>query len=309
MEFKCQKIDVHHHILPPEYMTALAKIQVTRSAGVSFPKWDSAISLALMDREGIEVAITSISAPGIYFGDGQFTRDLARRCNEFSARLIKEHPQRFGAFAVLPLPDIEASLLELEYALDTLNLDGVGLLSSINGQYLGNPAMNDLLAELNRRKTVAFVHPNAPPEPMLPKTSVPPAIMEFVFDTTRAVANLIFTRALKRYPAIRFIFPHAGGTVPFLAGRISMGEQKVIEYLKTLYFDVALSATPYALRSLQELADPSHILFGSDFPFLPEPLIGSMIEGLKNYGGFDAELRTAIERANAIALFPRFKSY
>ncbi len=308
MEFEYQKIDVHHHILPPDYMTALAKIQVTKSAGVSFPKWESASSLALMDRQGIEVAITSISAPGIYFGDLNFARDLSRRCNEFSARLIKEHPQRFGAFAVLPLPDVETSLLEVEYALDTLNLDGVGLLSSINGQYLGNPAMNDLLAELNRRRAVAFVHPNAPPDPMLPKTNVPPAIMEFVFDTTRAVANLTFTRALKRYPAIRFIFPHAGGTVPFLAGRISMGEQKVIEYLKTLYFDVALSATPYALRSLQELADPSHILFGSDFPFLPEPLITTMVEGLKNYGGFNAELRTAIERENALALFPRFKS-
>jgi len=303
-----RRIDVHHHILPPEYMTALAKIQVTRSAGVPFPKWDSASSLALMDRKGIEIAITSISAPGIYFGDLNFTRDLARRCNEFSAHLIKEHPQRFGAFAVLPLPDIEAALQELAYALDTLHLDGVGMLSSINGEYLGSPAMNDLLAELNRRRAVVFVHPNAPPERMLPNTNVPPAIMEFVFDTTRAVANLVFTRALKRYPAIRFIFPHAGGTVPFLAGRISMGEQKVIQYLKTLYFDVALASTPYALRSLQELADPSHILFGSDSPFLPEPLITGMIEGLNDYRGFDVGMHTAINRENALALFPRFKS-
>jgi predicted TIM-barrel fold metal-dependent hydrolase len=307
MDAKHQRIDVHHHILPPEYINALAKIQVTKSAGVAFPKWDSASSLAFMDKKGIEVAITSISAPGIYFGDIKFTRDLARQCNEFSARLIKENPQRFGAFAVLPLPDVEAALQELAYALDTLQLDGVAMLSSIDGEYLGSPTMNDLLAELNRRRAVVFVHPNVPAERMLPKTNVPPAIMEFVFDTTRAVANLVFSRALKNYPAIGFIFPHAGGTVPFLAGRISMGWKKVIEFLKTLYFDVALASTPYALRSLQELADPSHILFGSDFPFLPEMLITDQIEGLQDYKGFEAAMRRAIDWDNALALFPRFK--
>jgi predicted TIM-barrel fold metal-dependent hydrolase len=301
------RIDVHHHILPMEYISSLARISINKSAGVAFPQWDIEKSLALMDRKSIMAAIVSISAPGIYFGNRNFARELARSCNEFSARLIQEYPERFGAFAVLPLPDIEASLLELEYALDTLNLDGVGLLSSIDGQYLGNPETDYLLSELNRRKAVVFVHPNAPPDHMLPKTNIPPAIMEFVFDTTRAVANLIITRTIRRYPDIRFIFPHAGGTIPFLAGRISMGEQKVIQYLKTLYYDIALSATPYALRSLQELAEPSHILFGSDFPFLPEPLITSMIEGLENYKGFSDEMRYSIEQKNALALFPRFK--
>ncbi len=301
------RIDVHHHILPPEYLDALAKIGITQSAGVVFPKWDVERSLALMDKEHIEVAIVSISAPGVYFGDLAFARNLSRRCNEFAAQLIKKKPQRFGAFATLPLPDLKASLLELEYAVDTLKLDGVSLLSNIEGRYLGDPEFDELFADLNRRKAVVFVHPNAPPKEMLPKINVPPAVMEFVFDTTRAIANLVHNRAFRRFSDIRFIFPHAGGVVPFLAWRISFGEKKVIQYLKTLYYDIALSATPYALRSLQELADPTHILFGSDFPFLPEPLITTMVEGLENYDGFEAQVRTLIERKNALALFPRFR--
>ena len=306
---KPYRIDVHHHILPLEYISALGKIGTRESAGIAFPQWDIEKSIALMDRKGIMAALVSISAPGIYFGNRDFTRDLARSCNEFSARLIQEYPQRFGAFAVLPLPDIEASLLELEYALEALNLDGVVLLTNINGQYLGDPAFENLFMELNRRKTVVFIHPNTPPAEMLPKTKVPSAVMEFVFDTTRAIANLIYTRTLKRYPDIRLIFSHAGGTAPFLAWRISMGDRKIIEALKSLYYDIALSATPYALRSLQETADPSHILFGSDYPFLPESLITSMVEGITYYDGFDTQTRVAIERDNALTLFPRFKSY
>jgi len=305
---KPHRIDVHHHILPVEYISSLAKIGIKESAGIVFPKWDIEKSLALMNRRGIMAAIVSISAPGIYFGDQNFSRELARSCNEFSARLIQKYPQHFGSFAVLPLPDMESSLLELDYALDTLNLDGVGLLTNIDGQYLGDSAFEDLFAELNRRSAVVFIHPNTPPAEMLPKTKVPPAIMEFVFDTTRAIANLIYTRALKRYPHIRLIFSHAGGTAPYLAWRISMGDRKIIDSLKSLYYDIALSATPYTLRSFQESADPSHILFGSDYPFLPESLLPSMIDGIQHYDGFDPQTRRAIERDNALTLFPRFKS-
>ena len=303
------RIDVHHHILPEEYISSLASVNIKESARVVFPKWSVESSIAFMDRRDISAAIVSVSAPGVYFGDPEFARKLARRCNEFSARLIRDHPKRFGAFAVLPLPDVQASLLELEHALDALNLDGVGLLSNYNGQYLGDPAFKDLYAELNRRKAVVFVHPNTLPDAMLPKTKVTPAIMEFVFDTTRAVANLIYSRTLRRYPDIHFIFPHAGGTVPYLTWRISMGERGIIKQLKRLYYDIALSATPYALRSLQELAYPSHILFGSDYPFFPEPLLTPMLESMENYDGFDERTREAVGWTNALALFPRFESY
>ncbi len=302
-----QRIDIHHHSLPPEYIKELASIGVSESAGVQFPKWDPESSLAFMERRGIAAAILSVSAPGIFFGDIKFSRNLARKCNEFAADVIKEYPNRFGALAVLPLPDIKSSLTELEYALDSLNLNGVGLLSNYEEFYLGDPVFDDLLAELNRRKAVVFVHPNTLPEKMLPKTSVSPAIMEFVFNTTRVVANLIYSRSLRRFPDIRFIFPHAGGCVPYLAWRISMGSRGFIKQLKNLYFDIALSATPYSLPALQELAYDSHILFGSDFPFLPEPLITAQIEGFENYKGFTQEARLMIERENMLILFPQFK--
>ncbi len=260
-----------------------------------------------MDRQGIKKAITSISSPGIYFGDRVFRNNLARRCNKFSAELCDKYPKRFGAFAILPLPDIGASLIELEHAIDTLNLDGVVIHSNINGRYIGDPEFDDLLLELNRRNAVVFIHPNSPPEDKLPMSKSRAAALEFVFDTTRLVANLIYRGILKRYPDINFILSHAGGTVPYLVWRISFGKKRVINQLKKLYYDIALSATPYVFPSLLELVDPSHILFGSDHPFLPEPLITSIIREFENYQGFNANIRKIIERENALALFPHFK--
>lgn len=302
------RIDVHHHIMPPEYISALSSVNINTSAKVQFPKWDVDRSLAFMERQNIAAAVLSISAPGIHFGDNEFAQKLARKCNVFSAGIISKHPERIGAFAVLPIPDMNTSLSELEYSLDTLGLDGVGLLSNYHGKFLGDPIFVDLFSELNRRKTVVFVHPNTLPEEMLPKTKVSPAIMEFVFDTTRVIANLIYSRTLRKFPEIQFIFPHAGGTVPYLAYRISMGQKSVIKQLKRLYYDIALSATPYALSSLQTLVDSSHILFGSDFPFFPEPLFNEMITEYSNYEGLDAEMRKSIDRDNALSLFPRFKN-
>lgn len=307
MKTSSHRIDVHHHMLPVDYLSSVNSLGITKSAGVVFPNWDLDTSLRFMDKLSIATTILSISAPGIYFGDIDLARKLARRCNEFSSKVINENPQRFGGFASLPLLDLNASLIELEYALDELKLDGVGLLSNIEGCYLGDPAYDDLYAELNRRKSVVFIHPNSPPKEMLPRIDIPAAVMEFVFDSTRAVANLLHNNILKRYPEIRFIVPHAGGTVPFLAYRIATGSKRTIKLLKSLYYDVAFSATPYALRSLQELADPTHILFGSDYPFLPEPLITTMVENLQQYDGFDSKTRYAIERENALILFPRFQ--
>jgi predicted TIM-barrel fold metal-dependent hydrolase len=317
MSPELNRIDVHHHIVPPEYVKALAKLGITESAGIPFPHWNAETALDVMDRQGIKVAITSISYPGVYFGDLAFARELARRCNEMSARLISDHSQRFGAFAVLPLPDVEASLLELEYALDTLQLDGVTMLSSIGNKYLGDPSSDALYSELNRRRTVVFVHPAVPPGSDVLKLILPPSLIEFTFDTTRAVASLLFSGTLERYPDIRFIFSHAGGTVPYLAWRISLGEwlpgisekvpQGVITYIKRLYYDTALSTTRYTLRSLQELIDISHILFGSDYPFLPEPVVSATISDFQSYDGFTEQDRRVIEWGNALSLFPRLR--
>lgn len=303
---KPYKIDIHHHIVPKEYLSALLSIGITKAVGEPFPQWDIENTLAFMDRQGISAAITSISAPGIYFGDDNFTQKLARQCNEISARMVSEYPNRFGAFAILPLPDIEASIVELEYALDTLKLDGVVLLTNIGGIYIGDAHYEELFFELNRRKAVVFIHPNVPPLDTLPMI-IKPAVLEFVFDTTRAIANLIHRGNIKEFPGIRFIFSHAGGTAPFITWRITFGNQKIIDKLKHFYYDTAVSATPYTLSSLLNLVESSQVLFGSDYPFLPERVVKLMNEGLQNYD-YDAETRAKIMQKNALTLFPRFKN-
>ena len=309
------RIDVHHHIVPSEYVRALAGIGITNSIGASFPAWDVETTLAVMDRNMIQKAVTSISCPGVFFGDTSFATTLSRRVNEISARLVSDHSPRFGAFATLPLPDTDMALSELAYSLDTLKLDGVVLLTNYAGRYLGDPSYEELFTELNRRKTPVFVHPTDPKAGNVLGPHVPNFLFEVAFDTTRAIINLIFSGTIERFPDIPFIFAHAGGAAPYLAWRISLGTfvipgavekapKDAISYMKHLYYDTALSASPYALRSLQELVDPTHILFGSDYPFAPEVVTVETLKGLQAYDGFGTEERKAIERGNALRLFP-----
>lgn len=310
------RIDVHHHIVPSDYVAALAGLGISAGGGMPFPRWDPASTLEMLDRQGIAAAVTSISTPGVHFGDAGFARDLARRCNETSARLVADHPTRFGAFAILPLPDVKHALAELEYALDELELDGVVLLSSqSDGRYLGDPRFDELMAELERRAAVVFVHPTVPVTSQAIRLDIPGFIAEFTFDTTRAALNLVWTGTAERCPNVRFLLSHAGGTTPFLAVRAGgmalspefreRAPKGVAHYLARFYYDTALSAVPNALRSLQELVGPEQILFGSDFPFAPEPIARASIEGLARYDGFDDAARRAIERDNALALLPR----
>ncbi|MFX1438586.1 MAG: amidohydrolase family protein [Promethearchaeota archaeon] len=306
---KPHRIDIHHHILPPEYLASLAKIGITTVTNLPFPKWDPEHSLEVMDRQGIAIAITSISSPGIYFGDPEFSRNLARISNEYSANLIDKYPERFGSFAILPLPDIDASLFELEYALDKLELDGVGMLTNYNGIYVGDREFNALFSELDRRNTVVFIHPDAPPSKKLPNLTLPSSVLEFVFDTTRAIANLMHHGIFKKYPNIKFIFAHAGGTAPYLAWRITFGNKRLIKQFKDLYYGTAISTTKNIIHSLMEIVDFSHILFGSDFPFVHERVVKEMIQELIKNNRFDKQTRLAIEQENALSLFPRFREY
>jgi predicted TIM-barrel fold metal-dependent hydrolase len=317
MSTKPHRIDVHHHIVPSEYVEALQGIGITNPGGMPFPKWEPKSSIETMDQNGISAAFLSISAPGVFFGDNNFTCDLARRCNEILARLVNDCPDRFGAFAVLPLPDVDGALKELDYALDTLKLDGVGLLTSIGEQYLGDPEFDPLFEELNNRKIVVYTHPNIPPDSDRAKLNIPAAIVDFIFDTTRAATNMIYQGLLERFPDIPFILSHAGGAVPYLAGRLSLADsypifreiapKGVINYLKQFYYDTALSANKFALHSLNELVDSSHILFGTDYPFAAGQITEETINGINSYSGFSAQTRSAVERDNAFNLFPRLK--
>jgi predicted TIM-barrel fold metal-dependent hydrolase len=311
---EAHRIDVHHHTIPSVYREALSNRGITQSGGRDLPDWSPDLSLGVMDRNGIASAVLSVSAPGVHFGDDVAARDLARRCNEASAEVVASNPTRFGFFAVLPMPDTAGSATEAAYALDELGADGVVLMSShADGSYLGDPRFDAVLAELDRRSAVAFIHPLAPAFADRIDIGIPAFAMEFTFDTTRAAFNLAYTGALELYPHIRFVLSHAGGTVPYLVGRfdllwftddalVARAPQGGSAYMRSLWYDTALSANPHALSSLTELVGADHILFGSDYPFAPEPATQMTVGGLTDYPFTAARAR--LERGAALDLLP-----
>jgi predicted TIM-barrel fold metal-dependent hydrolase len=296
------RIDVHHHVVPPRY--------ADDSLPIKLP--DAERQLQSMDHWHIQTAITSLT-PRVVLKNLKRLRTVARDCNEFQARRVADHPARFGAFALLPLPDVDSALEEIAYALDILRLDGVGLFSSVNDCYLGDQKFDPVFDELNRRKAVVFIHPTHCEAPEHTRLHAPPFVVEYVFDTTRAIVNLIFTGTLKRCPNIRFIVAHGGGTVPFLAQRIAMmeghraakGLTDVLPTLRSLYYEIASTTSGFALRSLQELADPAHVLWGSDLPFVYGARFQEEVDHWEQYDGFDAGARTDVEQRNALQLFSR----
>ena len=275
----------------------------------------------------IALGMASIPA-GIYYESDAFARDLARRCNEFLANLRSEHPTRFGAFAALPVPDVEGALREATYALDTLKLNGVLMLSNVDGHYVGDAENDELFAELDRRGTVVYIHPSDPPQQGIPTSIQFP--IDTAMETVRAVMSLLYNGVLDRYPGIRFIFSHCGGITPYLAHRIvrgrtwaqgeggpdpgmldeaadSAGADKAIGLLQRQYYDSMSANAAIGLRTLQEFVDPSHILLGTDHAMLPAKYQPLKMRELKRYKGFDEAMRLGVERGNALRLFPRLQ--
>lgn len=309
-------IDVHHHSLNPRYREALARHGFDNVGGIPAPAWDRSIAARQMDDNGITAAVTSVSAPGVHFGDDSEARSLARHCNEFSAGLVRDEPARFGLFAVLPLPDVDGALEEIAFSFDTLGADGVVLMSShLDGSYLGDPRFDAVMAELDRRRAVAFIHPQVPATGVAPQVDIPVFAMDFTFDTTRAAFNLVWRGTVERYPNIRFVLAHAGGTVPYLSWRFNLlwGSPEVQErapkgalhYLKQFYYDTALSPTATTLGSLLQLVDIDHVLFGSDFPFAPAAVSSASVRLLSGSDLLDPDSLRSVMRTNAERLFPR----
>ena len=313
------RIDVHAHFLPAFYRTAAAAAGHERPDGMpGLPDWDAAAAIAMMDRLSIRTAMLSISSPGVHFGDDGAARDLARAVNEEGARAARAHPGRFGLFAAVPLPDIDGALAEAAHALDVLNADGIGVETNHHGLYMGDRRLDPLFAELNRRKAVVFMHPTSPTCPCCQTFSLgyPRPMLEFMFETTRAVTNLILSGTLARYPDIRLIVPHGGATLPVLADRIvglmpalhlenAGPSEDFYKALRALYFDLAGMPLPRQLPALLTLADPDRIFYGSDWPFTPLPIVAKLAEALEATALLTESQRKRILHDNALALFPR----
>ena len=307
---KAYRIDVHHHLMYPGYLEEAGG----RRAGSNF-KWSPEMSLEDMDKSGIELSVLSLIQPSAVTADVEKGRRIARASNEYGARLARDHKGRFASFATLPLLDAEGSLKEIAYALDTLKAAGIGLMTSYQDKYLGDPSFAPVWEELNRRKAVVYTHPLSPECCKNIRDDVPPAVVEYATDTTRTIASLVFSGTASRYPDIRWILSHSGGTMPFLLSRfvrheIDMKEKAekampkgVMYELKKFHYDTAQGNHSGALAALMKIVTPSQLLFGTDFPFR---------DGAEEIGGLTAfrfrpdELR-AIERDNALKLLPALK--
>ncbi len=303
------RIDVHHHYVPPFH----AEVMAVRRSGGRPPRWTPQMSLDDMDKSGIATAIVSLVQPGAWFADDvPLSRRLARECNDYGARMVTDHPGRFGLFAFIALPDAEGSLKEIEYVFDTLKADGVSLFTSYDGKYLGDPSFEPVYAELNRRKAVVYVHPTTPHccGNILP--GIGPSTIEFVTDTSRAVTHILFSGVATKYPDIRWIFSHAGGTLPLLTARLEVlqGIKKdprlpegPLPVLRKFYYELAQGNTQAQIAALLKMAPLSQLLYGTDYPFRPGAEVNAGIAAF----GFGADDIRSIEREAAIKLIPRLR--
>lgn len=305
------RIDTHQHIVPPFYAAWLQSHGIQAAGGRLLPDWSAEGALDLMADAGIASGILSISTPGVHLGDHGEARDIARQANAFMAQVVRSAPERFGFFAVLPLPDVDGAIAEARHAMDVLGADGVMLLASVRGTYLGDPAWEPLMAELHQREAVVFVHPSALQGPEVP--GIPAFAADFLLDTTRAAIQLARSGTLERYPALKILLSHAGGFLPYAAERVARvcspdgSNEAGLARLRRFWFDTALSSSPYALPSLLSFADPGQITFGSDWPFAPKERSLHFASLLDRYPLSDTQ-RHAIHRGNAERLFPRLGS-
>ena len=304
------RIDTHHHLFSPGHLAELAKVN---EAQPIVRNWSVARTLDDMDKAGVATAILSATTPQVTFLDAPNARRVARENNEWVARLGKDHPGRFGSFAMLPMQDTDGALRELEYALDVLKADGIGLLTSYNDKWLGHPSYAPVMDELNRRKAILYTHPTAANCCRNLQPDIQPTVIEFGTDTTRTIVDIVFSGTAARCPNINFIFSHAGGTLPFLTERLLRAPiidpklaarvpNGVMHELKRFYYDTAWSAHPGALASLMHLVNVSQVLFGSDYPYRTGE---DHVKGIVNYGFSQSDL-DAIGRGNAQRLMPQW---
>jgi len=316
MVMAARRIDVHLHFIPSFYRDAVYEAGTGPALG-RYPDWSPELALELMDRSEIETAITSLAQPGVQFVTGEAARRLARRCNEYAAELNQRWPRRFGAFALVPMHDRDHAIAEIDHAYDALCFAGVCLFASYGEKFLGDPHFDPVLAALDRRGAVVFVHPAYHPSSRGLDLPWPGFMMEYLFDTTRAAANLLLSGTLERFPHIRFILAHAGGVLPYFAWRLSVAPMidsrmpqlpraAILAGLKRYWYDTALSPGAQTMGALATVAAPERIVFGSDWPFANARVVAEALTAHTEPGLHAPDRLAAIDRANALALFPQF---
>jgi 6-methylsalicylate decarboxylase len=307
-------IDTHHHILPDFFWEATEN-EHAPVGGLAPLRWSREVSLSFMDDAGIDVAVVSLSTPGVHMGDSAKARMLARRCNEFSAELIHARSDRFRGFACLPLPDLDASLDELTYAFDTLGLHGAVLFTNSTGVYLGDPMFEPVFEELERRKAVVYVHPNPSPDAVAHSLGLPDNLLDFPTDTNRAVAQMHYTNRFARTPNVKYIFSHAGESIPFLAARFAIIDEMgfvpgaeergtAADMFRRIYWDTALAASDPVLRMLRDVVGIDRVLFGTDFPYLRRDLAVRSKQRISRSPELTDSEKRAVLGGNASHLFP-----
>lgn len=310
-------IDVHAHAMLPSWkrrLVAAAAPSPPRYEGFEVPAWTPEGTIEVMDAYGIDAMVLSnpVITEEMAIPDAAA---LAREMNEELAGIVARFPKRFGAFAALPLRDVSASVVELRHAMDTLGFDGVAIPTSYDGAYPGDPRFEPLLAEMNQRRGTIFAHPRGPGYTKQIALKVSPSMLEFVFDSTRAVVSLVSSGMRAKYPDFNYISAHAGGTVPFLADRIGFGSARtgydvklsydeIIAGLKSFHYDLALTSTRPSLLALREFVPISQIVFGFDFPFGRREWIPAAIDKLMSAGVFDETELIRIARQNPLRLLP-----
>src|SRR5712691_11321749 len=311
-----RRIDFHIHLIPQFYQDAAYEAGAGPAIG-RYPQWSPERLLDVMDANDIAVALTSLAQPGVQFGDPAGAATLARRCNVYGSELCARWPKRFGAFAVVPMGDMREAVTEIEYALDVLKHQGVCLFASYGEKFLGDPRFDPVLAALNDRGAVVFVHPALHPTSRKLDLPWPGFMMEYLFDTTRAAVNLVFGGAIERFARIRFVLAHAGGLVPYFAWRLSvspmidarmpqMSREQILARLERFWFDIALSPSPQTMECLAGVAAPDRIVFGSDWPFANAKVIAEAVKTYESVTSLPDRQRIAIDRGNALSLFPQF---
>jgi predicted TIM-barrel fold metal-dependent hydrolase len=308
-------VDLHHHVMPAFYWEA-SNEDGNAAGGITPPRWSLEGAIAYLDEARIDVAVPSISTPGVHFGDDASARTLARRVNEYLAEIKRERSDRFGGFASLPLPDIDGSLVELAYALDVLELDGVSLMSNSGGRYLGDGHFDPVLAELQRRAAVVFVHPTASPDAIAHSLGLPDALLDYPADTSRAIAKLHYSNTFARTPDIKYVFPHAGGTIPYVASRFAIVDamnvipganerEAFADTLPRLYWDTASAFNDPVLHLLRSVTGLDHVAFGTDYPYPDDPISIGGLRQLERTAELTAEERRGILGGSATRLLPR----